>query len=353
MTDMRSVAWISPPGETIEDLLEERGWTKAELASRLGCTPKHVSQLLAGRAPIHAEMATALSRVLGSTPEFWLEREARFRAAEERRKELDGLSEESDWLGDLPYSWMVKEGLVASYSHRGEKVEAALRYFGVANVEAWHGVYGKVGAVFRRSNLFQSRQGSLATWLRRAELEAVRLSCSPWSEAGFRSILSEIRTLTLEEDPEVFRPALVEMCAAQGVAVVFAPTPPKCPASGVTRWLTPTKALIALSQRYKTNDTLWFTFFHEAAHLLLHSKKMTFIEGMEGLDQELEEEADTFARDLLIPPEHGSELVRLKSASTIRAFAHEVGVHPGIVVGRLQKEGRIPWRNLNSLKVAL
>jgi len=80
--------WFSPPGETIEDLLEEREWTKREFATRMGVTPKHVNELLRGRAPLTSETADRLSTVLGSTPEFWLNREAQYRAAQYRAAQV-------------------------------------------------------------------------------------------------------------------------------------------------------------------------------------------------------------------------------------------------------------------------
>ncbi|WP_295408642.1 helix-turn-helix domain-containing protein [uncultured Thiocystis sp.] len=73
--------WVSPPGETIADLLDDRQWTLAELAARTGFTVQHVNELITGRAPITAETAAGLDRVLGGTVEFWLAREARYRAA--------------------------------------------------------------------------------------------------------------------------------------------------------------------------------------------------------------------------------------------------------------------------------
>lgn len=72
--------WISPPGETIADLIEDRDWTQAQLAERLGYTPKHASQLINGKASITEETARKLESVLGSTAEFWLSRETQYRA---------------------------------------------------------------------------------------------------------------------------------------------------------------------------------------------------------------------------------------------------------------------------------
>ena len=88
MTDSSTFApdWISPPGDTIEDLLEERGWTKAKFAERTGFTPKHINELVKGRVPISADAAERLSRVLGSTSDFWLVRDAQYQAACERQR---------------------------------------------------------------------------------------------------------------------------------------------------------------------------------------------------------------------------------------------------------------------------
>ncbi len=72
--------WVSPPGDTIADLLEERDWTQAQLAEGLGYTTKHISLLIDGKAPINEETALKLEQVLGSTAAFWLNREAQYRA---------------------------------------------------------------------------------------------------------------------------------------------------------------------------------------------------------------------------------------------------------------------------------
>lgn len=49
-------------------------------------------------------------------------------------------------------------------------------------------------------------------------------------------------------------------------------------ANGATRWISPSKAVIQLSLRYKWEDIFWFTFFHEAGHVVLHQKKQVFVE---------------------------------------------------------------------------
>ncbi len=348
--------WISAPGETIEDILEERGWTKRDFATRTGFTAKHVNELVKGRVSITAEMAERLSRVLGSTPVFWLSSDASYQAARERRRVIEDAKKDADWLKELPLNSMKKQEWVRSFKHKGEQVLECLRFFGVNSVAIWREQYAsRYAAAFRASDKFEKKAGAVTAWLRKAELDATDMRCAPYNPKSFKEALGELRGLTCESDPAIFVPKLQKICAQQGVAVVFVPTPVNCPASGATQWISPEKAMIVLSLRHKTNDHLWFTFFHEAGHILLHSKKMRFVEGIGGLNNACEEEANRFAADWLIPPTDAKRLRELArtpylSKTKVADFAREVGVAPGIVVGRMQKEKWIPWTHMNELK---
>jgi len=354
LIEMTSPDWVSAPGETMSDRLDELGWKQNELAERLGYTTKHVSQLIHGNAAITEDTALRLERVLGGTARFWLEREAQYREAQARKEDLEALSEKKDWLTELPLSEMVRLGWVRRLSHKGQQVEECLRFFSVANIQAWRSRYSQQAATaFRASPSFEKKPAAVGAWLRRTEQLASDIECAPFRKAGFRKRLTEIRSLTSEEEPENFLPALIETCQEVGVAVVFQEAPKGCPVSGAARWLDADKAMIALSLRHKTNDHLWFSFFHEAAHILLHSKKLDFVDVEGGLDDDLEDEADAFARDQLIPPSAFREIVKVTlTEDSIGAFAREIGIAPGIVVGRLQKEGFLRWNSqLNRLKV--
>lgn len=348
--------WVSHPGGTIEDLLKERGWAQSELAERLGFTPKHVNDLVHGRASISPVAAERLSRVLGSTVDFWLVREAQYRAWLEHQQAFAAAAAEADWLRELPLAWMRKAGWVHQLRDKGRQVIEALEFFGVASVDAWRTRYEAPLTAFRASDKYDKKRGAVAAWLRQGELQANRPECGPFDKSTFKEVLGGLRALTSVTEPADLIPSLIERCASAGVAVIFVPAPPGCPASGATRWLTPDKAMLMLSLRHKSNDHLWFTFFHEAAHLLLHSKKMLFIDGLDGLEGKLEEEADHFARDFLIPPVHAQALAALAqkgrvSKDEVRHFAAMAAIAPGIVVGRMQKEGWLPWTHMNDLKV--
>jgi transcriptional regulator with XRE-family HTH domain len=117
-----------------------------------------------------------------------------------------------------------------------------------------------------------------------------------------------------------------------------------------------TQAQLAERLGYTTKHIshFWFNFFHEAAHILLHDKENIFLDEWnsgESLKSEQESEADKWSREFLIPPEYEGELAKLKSKTDVIDFAERIGIHPAIVVGRLQHDHLIDPSWMNDLKV--
>ncbi len=130
----------------------------------------------------------------------------------------------------------------------------------------------------------------------KGEIDAQKLDCAPFDETRFKEALAQLRNFTTK-DPEEFVPALHERCAGGGVAVAIVPPLAGVRAYGATRWLHSTKALIQLSLRGKTDDHLWFTFFHEAGHVLKHGKRAVFMEDGECGNLEKERSAGNGLRE--------------------------------------------------------
>lgn len=347
--------WVSPPGETIDDLLKERGITKAELASRLGIKSADVDELISGRMELNSSLANKLESIFGGGAKFWLAREQQYRQGLRQLTPQRPVSDtkEDDWLSDLPIKDMVRFGWIPATTTRLETERVCLDFFGLQSVDVWRTAYRQVQevAAFRTSPSFESQPGAVAAWLRQGELVARELHCSPWNPERFRERLHGLRSLTRSKDPETFVPELTNACADCGVAAVVVRAPSGCRASGATRFLSAEKALLLLSFRYLSDDHFWFTFYHEAAHLLLHGKDRLFLEGASTVSSEQEHEANRFAADLLIPAECRTELIRLDPNSrNVMRFARQIGVSPGIVVGQLQHLRIIKRSQLNSLK---
>ena len=345
--------WISPPGDSISDLLEEKGWSQTEFALRMGYTKKHITQLISGNASLTEETASKLELVLGGNVGFWLTREVQYREALRKKEEFASYEKYKDWLKELPIADMIRFGWISKKQSAGERVIECLRFFGVASVDAWRGSYEKPILAFRASDKSKQKIGSVAAWLRFGELTAGKKETVKFNERVLRSKLEKIRELTLELSQDKFISKLENLLAEAGVILVIAPTPKGCPISGLTKWISSDKALIMLSFRYKSNDHFWFTLFHEIAHVLLHRKKMLYLETEIAAKSEEETEADKFAGEILIPPRSLSKLKEITlDEKSIREFADELSIPAGIVLGRLQKEKSIPWNTrLNSLKV--
>jgi len=346
---------VSPPGETLLDLLEERQMTQADLSERIGLSRKTINEIVKGTAPISQDTALALERVVDVPASFWNNREQHYRQYLARAEERNRLKGQIDWLKKFPVKKMINLGWIKPASDKVALLEEVLRFLGVAFPEQFETQITSLQPAFRKSKAFKGDYMATAAWLRRGEIKARLIDCVPFDPCLFKESLNQIRAMTTEPISDAYE-NLVLNCAKAGVAVVVVPELPKTHVCGATRWLAPNKAVVLLSTRYCTNDHFWFTFFHEAGHVLKHKKRDIFIDqqcGSAGEEESaMEQEADRFARDLLIPPADWNRFIqqRLYTKDAICHFARDIGVSPGIVVGRLQHENRIPYRFCNGLK---
>lgn len=359
-TTLFSPDWVLPPGESVLSLAEERGWTQSELAQRLGYSEKHVSQLINGKVPLTVDAALRLERVLGSTMDFWLALEANFQMHKARLEAGERHARWVDWLSELPLRELMACGAIdrqrVDARHKPGVVEQCLRFFGVASPDEWRNLYGGMQASFRRTRSEQSDVGAISAWLRLGERQAEKLDAPRYDRVRFEQALRNIRGLT-RETPQVFEPQMRGLLRDAGVILVLVPAIPRAHVSGVARWLGPSRPLIQLSLYGKTNDRFWFTFFHEAAHLLLHAnsreeKRSIFLDDPNSVraSDPREHEANEWSGNFLIPVERTPHLSGLRTKAAVVEFARQIQLHPGVVVGRLQHDGLIGVSWMNDLK---
>jgi len=338
-----------PPGDSLAEILESVSMTQKELANRMGRPLKTINEIVKGKTAITADTALQLERVLGTPAGFWINLERNYREALARKKDEEHLKTQLAWLKQFPVRAMLKRGWLTA-SGGLDQLQEILRFFGVASPDQWRQRWTAAGVVYRKSMLFESDPGAVAAWLRQGELVGQRIQCQPFDAGRFREALRAIRGLTMQP-PQTFHPEMTKLCAASGVAIAFVRELPKVRVSGATRWVSPVKALIQLSLRYKSDDQLWFSFFHEAGHVLLHGKREVFINDGDGQDTK-ESEASKFAADMLVPPQALQRFLAADkiTGESVRACAASIGIAPGIVVGRLQYEGVVSHNQHNHLK---
>lgn len=345
-----------PPGETLRETLQFLGMSQVELSQRTGRPKKTINEIIKGKVVVTADTALQLERVLGIPASFWNSLERNYQETLARLKEEEQLQSQIIWLKTFPIAALTRRGWLPRLESDVERLQALLNFFGVAGVKEWKAIWERHDAAYRKSLAFQSKLTAAAAWVRKGVIEALKIECGPYSANSFRASLNKVRTLTTEP-PDVFEPEMKRLCAEAGVAVVFIPELPGTHLYGATRWTGSGKALIQLSLRGKSDDHLWFTFFHEAAHILIHGKKEVFIEAKgEGCGATVgagkEQTADQFAQDFLIPPKEYEAFLQTDDLeeTEIIQFARRLGIAPGIVVGRLQHDKLIPYSAKNYLK---
>jgi len=334
-----------PPGETLAEVLEGRQMSQAELARRTGLSAKHINLILKGSASITADTALTFERVLNIPARIWSALEANYQGHLTRLGEARDLEEHIGWASRDLIKELVNRGCIKRAGDRIQQLRELLWFFGVASVDTWSTLWNESAPLSAHRLAKQPGDHvALAAWMRIGEIYAADVETEPFDRDAFREVLRNIRKLTRITDPHEWLPKLQEMCRQVGVVVIVEKELPKARVNGVARWLSPNKALIQLSARYLRDDILWFTFFHEAAHLLLHGKKSgprdvppTFIDTKESAGR-AEDEANKLAADLLIPPAYTRHLADLNTLDEVQSLADDLGISPGIIVGRLHHE---------------
>ena len=186
---------------------------------------------------------------------------------------------------------------------------------------------------------------AISAWLRQGELKAKRIDAPEYNQRNFKSSLTKIKKLMVTH-PQNFFSELQNICINAGVKVFYTPNLPKAPISGSTRWINDSP-IIQLSARYKQNDRFWFTFFHEAGHIIMHGKKYISLEGVNfsQADPDKEQEANVFAENCILTKEQEAEILKAfpLTSEEIIQYAKKFNTHPAMIIGRLQHKGIIPY----------
>jgi HTH-type transcriptional regulator/antitoxin HigA len=338
---------IPHPGETLAEKLEEMAMGPKEFALRTNKPEKTIIAILKGESSITADMAVQFENVTKIPASFWMNHQRGYDEHVAREKRKDVIDKAVAWAKQFPLADMTKKGWLPCVSTIQEKTVEMLAFFGFSSHTSWENYYlnQQLKLNFRISLAQTKEPYAISAWLRKGELQAAELDAKQYSEKKFKDALPEIKTI-MATHPKGFFEKLQQICLDAGVKVVHTPCIKKAPISGATRWLNDTP-FIQLSGRYKRNDSFWFTFFHEAGHIILHGKKDIFLEQVDYLDkdQEKEHEADKFACKWTLNEEEEAEILKASSLTedVVREFARRFNTHPAIIIGRLQHKKLIPY----------
>lgn len=335
------------PGETLVEKLEEMEMGPKEFALRTGKPEKTIIAILNGKSSITPDMAVLFENVTRIPANFWMNHQRSYDEFIAREKQQTVIQDAVTWAKQFPLADMIAKGWLPQVGTIEEKTKEMLVFFGISSHKAWEDYYFKqeLKVAFRISLSSTNEPFAISAWLRKGELQASELKGSDYSEKNFKEALPELKSI-MAEHPHDFFAKLQNTCLKAGVKLVHTPTLPKAPICGSTRWLNDTP-LIQLTGRYKRNDSFWFTFFHEAGHILLHGKKDIFLEKIEYSDKDKvkEKEADEFACKWTLTDDEEAQILAATplSEEAIRSFAKKFTTHPAIIIGRLQHKKLIPY----------
>ncbi len=265
---------IHHPGSVLAEKLQELNIGSKEFAIRTNKPEKTISAILNEKSSITADMAILFELALGISSHYWLKHQMAYDiyTAEQKRKRLH--AEQIKWIRQFPIEELINLGFISKKSTEIEQLYELLKFFGFSDVNAWENYYlkQKLKVNFSISLLDYPNPYLIATWLRMGELEASNLFTNPYSTRQFKSTLQ----LIAEQKSGISFEQLQQSCIKAGVHVVNTFPVKGLNVKGATRWVN-NLPLIQIAVGYNS-DEFWPTFFHEAAHILLHGKKEIFLE---------------------------------------------------------------------------
>lgn len=324
--------YVVKPGETLAETIAALGMRKAEFARHMGIDPAHLYKLISAAKPITPDIALKLERVTHTPASFWSALENNYRSALMRRRELD--RKELDWLRMHPVREMIQRGWIVDGGQHG-RYASLLAYYRVASPEAWEQVWSRPLASARISPKYGVKEAAVAAWLRAGEIEARKRTCGQYSAAALREAVAVLRQLVGKPFGQAVLLEAQVILSRAGVALVFVKGLKGAPLNGATLW-SDGLPIVILTLRTGGADRIWFALFHELYHVLRERKSGHLALGAAWEASEDEQMAERYAADILLPATFDSEVMALRTAGEMDAFAARHGLSRSVVAGRLQ-----------------
>lgn len=342
--------FVVSPGVTLREALESINMTQVEFANRTGRPLKTINEIVNGTSSITPETAIQFERVLNIKASFWNNLEKNYQEKKALLKSKTELKEEVELAKKFPYNLISKLGWVNKTSDYDERIENLLGFFGVNSLR----FVPNIIPVNYRTHLHNGKklsEESIYAWLRKGEVDAMKIKTSSFNMQALKMLLPKIIQYSINK-PHEFLPLLIKDFAEVGVALIFTPSLPNTYICGASRWLNPNKALIQLSVRGGFADIMWFTLYHEIGHIILHGKKERFIDLEKNDKDKTEIEADEFASEMILPKKTLDHFLtnNMVNVSSLYEFSDRLNLHVGIIIGRLQHEGKLQFNQLNNLR---
>jgi len=344
------------PGEYIRDEIEARGWSQIDLAEILGRPPQAVNEIINGKKAITPDTAKALGEAFGTSAQLWMNLESAYQLAKSGVSD-DLVARKAKMYAFSPIGEMQKRGWIETSSNFNVVESQVLRFFGIKSLNQ----PVEMALAARKSTGGDLTSAQRAWFCRAKQLARIVPVSGSFSE---RSANEAIRQLALlKAEPEEAR-KVPKVLSAAGIRFLVVAPFPQSKIDGVCFWLSAKAPVIAVSFRFERIDWFWHTLMHEMGHVLNGDGKtaVTIDTDLVGSDAQPEDQkshveakADAFAAQFLIDRQLLADFVArvhpMYSRTKVVGFAKSVDVHPGIVVGQLQYQKKMPYTHHRLLLV--
>lgn len=333
----------TPVGELLDLELTARGWSQSDFAAVLGRPAQFVSEIVTGKKEITRESAAQIGAALAQSPEYWLKLQDQYLLAKQEKNiktqaKLDDVRRRARLNRLGPIQLLQKRGFLKGTTLDDLEPEVQDLYE-LKSLDDEPGC--EIAA--KRAN-----QGEDITLLQRAWVFCVRREArrqppvDKYSPARLGELAASLPRAI--QAPEDFA-KLPERLADVGVRLVYVEALPGAKIDGCAMWVGK-HPVIGLSGRGKRLDKVLFALLHEIAHIL-HGhveKDQVIVEDLDDKHESVqEEEANESGRNWIFPAGYPSIPARI-SGPWVEEKAAELGIAYIVLIGQLQKKGRLDWR---------
>jgi HTH-type transcriptional regulator / antitoxin HigA len=331
---------VFPPGEFLNDELDERNWTQSEFAEIIRRPVRVVNEIIMGKKAITIETARELAAALGTSPQFWLNLQTSYdlwRTAP--TPQSDVIARDAKLRERFPVREMIKRNWIRNSENYNDLESAVFKFFGISSLNDT--------VIFDhapRRNHEQSLWPSQQAWLFRVGQLASALNTPKYSEVRLRESISRLELLMTEPEEIRHVPTILSEC---GVRFVIVEPIPGSRIDGVCFWIDKNRSpIIGLSLKGSDQiDRFWFNLRHEIEHVLRgDGRDGAIIDTFEEIppgESDAEQAANLAAADFCVPALKMQDFYLrhhpIYTEKSLIGFSRIVKRHPGLVAGQLQR----------------
>jgi HTH-type transcriptional regulator/antitoxin HigA len=337
------------PGYYIQEIIEESGLTQADFAYRLGTTPKNLSLLIRGEQSLSVDMAMKLSKMVGTSIQYWLNLQIAYDAVLAQIASDENLKSEIAVLKMLGYNYFRDNfGLPHLPRMLAEQVAQVRAFLNVASLTVLTKPSTTVSFRSSIGSMSDSGVARANAMVQIAINKALKTSAPPFDKQQFEDAIEFALTQTCNHDG--FFPLIRDRFLEAGVVLVVLPNLSGSKTNGASKRIGKSVMMLVNDRRHYA-DSFWFTLLHEAGHVISGDFGISFESGK----GETERIADEYAENKLIAPDLYDAFIKANrgrfTEAAIRDFARDINRDPGIILGRLENDGYVDRRNaLQSLR---